>query len=1469
MEMYLYRVLTVLTLVLIIASLASIEYVESDTLHPRPLIDLKLVNKTEIPVYARFVIGNLTSVKDRLTGHRGYYEATKYLYDLLYNLTNGNTILDNYTITIPVDNGSYATVDGVRIKVYPIWPSGGVPVNIECSGKAVVAHSLSDLNGRDLNDSIVFLDIGVDWKWLWVLDPHLGVKAVVFYDSNDAVNARMYDKYLDTPVNLPVGFLPLEELRREYGLTLDDIDGKQVELHLSSTWIEVNVSNIISYIPGRNSNYKIVLLAHYDAWTPAIGYAPGATDALAPAYLVDLVRRYSVEKPEYDTIIALFSGYYEGLVGHRFFVEKYVFEGREIVFRNNSVKLDPKKTIYVGIDINTNSYYIAPASIGYFYTAQAIGITGGALDLYSSFIQTVYGTQALTEKVSQSLGKSFGNAIKQLLLYTQDPNAWWTVFPGPYWLDTEPMWSSGLPAFTLKSAFAEKKYRATPRDTLDNINWTNLAIQFKLLDAYISVLYEKKPGELAQIISKGLSPNAPTRTTTSVRNEMFAKLVGQVMVWVPEQGQRIPLDKAGYKKALVIIRAGSRLSTTSPWNVRITCFTDNKGYFEVTGLHTSRATSLEIIALVLSKNGSVIALNAMGSVSRGTYVSINRPVLGSREAPWEVWIIKYNGTFTVNLVVDPLTYQTPLEGAKISYRVVRSDTLTEPEYYYTALDEIGYFTVYVYRYRNYSIVFNPENIYYVITNAEPGHRYSLYDALKDTLSIVKERLDKLEEFRITNPAAEEFLKRGEQAFNNATRYLSKYMLDNYMAYILVGLTTTYNAYHLTKSTYLDVENTAILFSVLLVFFAFILGLYLRKPGSNVFTVILKTIGITAVIAVIFGLLHPAFYLTVNAVMSIIGFIMIILTIPALLILLSDFNEALRRIKKKVVGIHEVERSRLVTSYVAFSYGVEHMKRRRLRTALTLTTLIVVVISVVLFTSLSSYVEPKPIAITGYTPSRPEGFLFQRESVDRNLPLGVMLYDVVDVVVSNETIPRYWSPGNTLIYLYDKPDVRRTLEGVVATTIYEEELVNISKYIVRGRWFNENDTYVVVLPDSIVNATRGEINVGKTIVLAGVKLRVIGTYDDRRIISVRELDGQTITPVIGFPRARALRIAFIPAKIVQCNPWMGKGVSFMLAQISTVTREDPYRIGRELMYILPSIDTYVYSRSEGLAKYSRLIALHGAGFNYIIAPIVIAGVSILGVMLGTIYERKREIYIYAALGLSPMQIGLMFIAEALAYALIATVIGFTAGIVLTNIATILLPGIFKPNYSSGYVLLALAATFLSVLAASIYPVFKAGRMALPSLRRKWEYPTKPKGDEWTIPLPFKITSLRELLGAYAYMHEYLSGFTSPDIGNFVVEKIGITKTSIENKNALVLEGEVRLKPWHAGIKQLFQVQAIETKPSEWDLVIYLKRQAGNPRTWVKSNKVFIDALRKQLLLWRTLHIEDKKTYMEKAEKLIKY
>src|SRR6185436_6750285 len=110
-----------------------------------------------------------------------------------------------------------------------------------------------------------------------------------------------------------------------------------------------------------------------------------------------------------------------------------------------------------------------------------------------------------------------------------------------------------------------------------------------------------------------------------------------------------------------------------------------------------------------------------------------------------------------------------------------------------------------------------------------------------------------------------------------------------------------------------------------------------------------------------------------------------------------------------------------------------------------------------------------------------------------------------------------------------------------------------------------------------------------------------------------------------------------------------------------------------------------------------------------------GLIIFNTMLGSIAERRREIHVYTSLGLAPLHVGALFVAEAMTYGLIGTVFGYVLG---QGVATLLLKlgwlGQITLNYSGTSAMLTMALILLIVLLSSIVPARIASRIAAPSI-----------------------------------------------------------------------------------------------------------------------------------------------------------
>ena len=137
--------------------------------------------------------------------------------------------------------------------------------------------------------------------------------------------------------------------------------------------------------------------------------------------------------------------------------------------------------------------------------------------------------------------------------------------------------------------------------------------------------------------------------------------------------------------------------------------------------------------------------------------------------------------------------------------------------------------------------------------------------------------------------------------------------------------------------------------------------------------------------------------------------------------------------------------------------------------------------------------------------------------------------------------------------------------------------------------------------------------------------------------------------------------------------------------------------------------------------------------------LIAAFIVLNTMLGTVYERLKDIGIYAAVGLAPSHIALLFIAEACAYAVLGITLGYLGGqgtgLVLNYLDML---GGLNLNYSSLAAVFSALIVMGVVLLSTVYPARVAARTAVPDIVRRWQ-PEPPVGAEWEFRFPFLVSA----------------------------------------------------------------------------------------------------------------------------------
>jgi hypothetical protein len=263
--------------------------------------------------------------------------------------------------------------------------------------------------------------------------------------------------------------------------------------------------------------------------------------------------------------------------------------------------------------------------------------------------------------------------------------------------------------------------------------------------------------------------------------------------------------------------------------------------------------------------------------------------------------------------------------------------------------------------------------------------------------------------------------------------------------------------------------------------------------------------------------------------------------------------------------------------------------------------------------------------------------------------------------------------------------------------------------------------------------------------------------------------------------------------------------------------------------------------------------------------------VLNTMIGSVYERKPEIAVYTSVGLAPPHVAFLFIAEALAFAVISVVVGY----LLAQGASAVLAGTplwegMTANYSSTAGVAAMLLVIGVVLVSAIYPARVAARIAIPDVNKSWTMPPAV-GDELTIVLPFLI-KLREMASAGGFLHQYYMAHHDVSHGTFCTDDMQCNFLDLEEHEAstglLAGVGErttipddlcfsmslrVWLAPFDFGVRQKVRLVFC---PSDLyagfrQVKVIIQREAGELKAWENLNKTFINDLRKQLLAWRSL------------------
>jgi len=590
-----------------------------------------------------------------------------------------------------------------------------------------------------------------------------------------------------------------------------------------------------------------------------------------------------------------------------------------------------------------------------------------------------------------------------------------------------------------------------------------------------------------------------------------------------------------------------------------------------------------------------------------------------------------------------------------------------------------------------------------------------------------------------------------------------------------------------------------------------------------------------------------------------------LAVPILVISFGGALSYVESVRVRLFGRHTIQVGRTAQAVWAIGLGIENMRKRKLRTSLAFLSLVFMVVAFVVLASIT----PITVISAQEVKGEPlyEGIYIHRVSWGSSQPeLGGYLLEFLNTRYANACFiaPRVWAYTDYGTYTVNAgwrlsyADKSCNLLAIWGLTHEEANVSGIDKFLVKGRWFLPRERYVCILPEKISEDL--DATVGENVLLAGRNFTVIGIMG-KDLEGLKDLDGQELTPLKLDIIGKNPYNMHIHVQETTILPLMD--AIYLNGQIASISvKPSNSSIVSSLSVDIHKIlsELLVYSNSGNkimLYTYTSTVSIWG--MEYQIVPWALLVLMLINIMLGGIYERIREINIYGALGLSPLHTAFLFLAEAMVYAVVGGMLGYIISMCMNKVVLTFVPSYLTLNFSSSAVVSALLISMLSMIVSSVYPMYKASRIVVPSLERAWKISTKPVGNTWEIPLPFYCTTVEETNGITAYIKEYVDAHIGEGSANFSATDVVVEKGEIEGASYNGLSFDARLFPAEIGVRQRTKIYLTYTQ-DRWNLKVVLEREEGATPQWMSLNRNFIDLLRKQLLLWRGLPDKEKQRYM---------
>jgi putative ABC transport system permease protein len=389
----------------------------------------------------------------------------------------------------------------------------------------------------------------------------------------------------------------------------------------------------------------------------------------------------------------------------------------------------------------------------------------------------------------------------------------------------------------------------------------------------------------------------------------------------------------------------------------------------------------------------------------------------------------------------------------------------------------------------------------------------------------------------------------------------------------------------------------------------------------------------------------------------------------------------------------------------------NLSRYRRRTLLTLLLIIIGMVAVLLFVSVTGSFKAMMVgqitdSVLGHLQVHRKGYVASIDTLPLNLNMKPMAVAKVEAALNQDKAVETWSPrvkfGGMFSNFTETTSIRvngvdpvreaatapllagRMAEGPKDGALVERGQIVIPLLLARGMKVKVGDTAVIVATNR-----DGSVN-GKTFVIRSVTEAISGPGgrdgymhidDARELLRMKDTEASEI----------AIRLKD-PAQLDRVT------VSLKAALGSTSGQ--------------PQLEVHTWADLSPFATLARMIDLMTVFIKVVLVSIVL--VSVMNVMVMAVYERIREIGTIAAIGTRPSRILSLFLAEGLLLGALGTALG-----TLVSLAAIYGINLWQPKFAFGQQSDLVMAPTIAVAQVVTVALLVVGVAMLASLQPAWK------------------------------------------------------------------------------------------------------------------------------------------------------